>query len=493
MALFSKKRMLAALIYPHQLYSDHPALRNADLCVLVEDPLFFQQYRFHIQKLILHRLSMREYQKQLQEKNCKTLYIKTERLGHSKDIGELLNQAGVRQVQVVDPCDDWLVRHLTVALRSANIDLSILKDPNFLTPLSEFESFQQARKKWYFTDFYVSQRKRMNILVDPNGRPQGGKWSFDPANRKKLPKSTTIPPLRWPPIPAQWHSTTAEVLTEFPNALGSPTHFRFPVSEADAQACCDDFLENRFAQFGDYEDAIEPTEPFLFHSVLTPALNVGLISPRKLVQAALRYSDKVPINSLEGFIRQVIGWREYMRGVYLNLGRQQRTSNYWNHHRPMPVAFYDGTTGIEPVDTVIHRVHQYAYCHHIERLMVLGNFMLLCEISPNAIYQWFMEFFIDAYDWVMVPNVYGMSQFADGGLITTKPYISGSAYILKMSSFKRGPWCEIWDALYWRFIDKHRSFFRSNPRMSVMVAQCDRMGERLKHHHRVAEQFLEQL
>ncbi len=213
----------------------------------------------------------------------------------------------------------------------------------------------------------------------------------------------------------------------------------------------------------------------------------------EVIQAALEHADEVPINSREGFIRQVIGWREYMRGVYLHLGRRQRTSNYWNHQRPVPAAFYDGTTGIEPVDTVIHRVLKYAYCHHIERLMVLGNFMLLCEICPNAIYRWFMELFIDAYDWVMVPNVYGMSQFADGGLITTKPYISGSAYILKMSGFQRGPWCEIWDALYWRFIDKHRSFFKSNPRMSVMVAQCERMGLKLQQHHRVADKFLERL
>jgi deoxyribodipyrimidine photolyase-related protein len=159
----------------------------------------------------------------------------------------------------------------------------------------------------------------------------------------------------------------------------------------------------------------------------------------------------------------------------------------------MPAAFYDGTTGIEPVDAVIQRALRTGYCHHIERLMVLGNFMLLCEISPDAIYQWFMELFIDSYDWVMVPNVYGMSQHADGGMITTKPYISGSAYILKMSNFKRGPWCPIWDALYWRFIDKHRDFFAGNPRMSVMVKQCERMGSKLKEHHAVAEKFLNQL
>ena len=158
----------------------------------------------------------------------------------------------------------------------------------------------------------------------------------------------------------------------------------------------------------------------------------------------------------------------------------------------MPKAFYDATTGIDPVDTVIRRVLKLGYCHHIERLMVLGNFMLLCEISPTAVYRWFMELFIDAYDWVMVPNVYGMSQFADGGLITTKPYLSGSAYILKMSNFPRGDWCTIWDALFWRFIDRHREVFSRNPRMSMMVIQCDRHG-RLQEFQQIAEQYLSRL
>jgi deoxyribodipyrimidine photolyase-related protein len=373
------------------------------------------------------------------------------------------------------------------------IGLEVLNDPNFLTPMSEFEPFSSGRKKWYFADFYVDQRKRMKILLESDGRPTGGKWIFDPANRKKLPKGIQVPQPKWPPAPKDLQTATAEISTQFPGALGSTSAFQYPVNAADTRRFLESFIKQRFESFGDFEDAIEPTQAFLFHSVMTPALNVGLISSMEVVQVALEKADKIPINSLEGFVRQVIGCREYMRGVYHHLGRRQRTSNYWNHQRPMPTAFYDGTTGIEPVDTVIHRVLKYAYCHHIERLMVMGNFMLLCEISPDAIYQWFMELFIDAYDWVMVSNVYGMSQFADGGLITTKPYISGSAYILKMSNFKRGPWCEIWDALYWRFIDKHRAFLKSNPRMSVMVAQCGRMGPKLQQHHRVAEQFLERL
>jgi deoxyribodipyrimidine photolyase-related protein len=209
-----------------------------------------------------------------------------------------------------------------------------------------------------------------------------------------------------------------------------------------------------------------------------------------VTDAALAHSSQVPLNSLEGFVRQVIGWREFVRLVYRTRGRQQRTRNYWNYTRPIPAAFYTGTTGITPVDHVIRSALETAYCHHIERLMILGNFMLLCDLHPDAVYQWFMELFIDAYDWVMVPNVYGMSQFADGGTMTTKPYISGSSYVLKMSDHKKDSWCPIWDALYWRFIDRHEKFFRSNPRMAVMVAMKDKMGPKLKEHHRVADKFL---
>jgi len=188
-----------------------------------------------------------------------------------------------------------------------------------------------------------------------------------------------------------------------------------------------------------------------------------------------------------------MGWREFIRLVYIHAGSRQRTTNAWNLKQSLPASFYTGTTGIVPFDQSIKRTLEFAYCHHIERLMVLGNFMLLCDIHPNQVYLWFMELFIDAYDWVMVPNVYGMSQHADGGLMTTKPYISGSSYILKMSDYAKGDWCEVWDALYWRFIDRERDFFSSNPRMRVMVGQLDRMGTKLDHHRKVAGRFLEKL
>ena len=190
-------------------------------------------------------------------------------------------------------------------------------------------------------------------------------------------------------------------------------------------------------------------------------LNIGLLTPQQVLDRTFEFSrtHTVPLASLEGFIRQVIGWREFMYCIYHAVGETQRRGNFWDCQRDLPASFYSADTGIPPVDRVIRRVMDLAYCHHIERLMVLGNFMLLCEVRPEQVYQWFMELFIDAYDWVMVPNVYGMSQYADGGLITTKPYISSSNYIRKMSDFSRGPWCAIWDGLFWRFVSRHKEVF----------------------------------
>ena len=207
-----------------------------------------------------------------------------------------------------------------------------------------------------------------------------------------------------------------------------------------------------------------------------------LLSPKLIIDETIDFYKKnnIPINSCEGFIRQIIGWREFIRGVYSVKGVQERTKNFWNFRNKIPICFYNCTTGIYPVDNTIKKINDSAYANHIERLMIIGNFMLLCEIDPDEVYKWFMEMFIDSYDWVMVPNVYGMSQFADGGLMSTKPYISGSNYILKMSNYKKGSWCEIWDALFWSFIDNKREFFIKNPRMRMMVSSYDKMKQSKK-------------
>jgi deoxyribodipyrimidine photolyase-related protein len=263
------------------------------------------------------------------------------------------------------------------------------------------------------------------------------------------------------------------------------------VTRGDAARWLDRFIVERLQQFGLYEDAISTEHPYLYHSAITPALNIGLLDPQDVVDRVLAASDHIPMNSLEGFIRQIIGWREFMHGVYRHRGSEIRNGNFWRFERRLPRAFYDGTTGIPPVDRVIRQVLADGYCHHIERLMVLGSFMLLCRIRPDDVYRWFIEMFVDAYDWVMVPNVYGMSQFADGGTFTTKPYLSGSNYILKMSDELKGPWCRVWDGLFWSFIGDHREFFLKNPRLSMMVRTWEKLSpEKQADHRRSARDFL---
>lgn len=485
--------MRAALIFPHQLFQDHPALRGADLAVLVEDPLIFRELRFHAAKLVLHRASMQSYAEELRSAGVRVEYLRSSELRTVEDLVARLGQLAVRTVQYVDPSDDWLDRRLVRTLNRHQIAWTRLDDPHFLTTDEMFQRFALGKKKFFFTEFYVAQRKRHQILLEADERPRGGQWSFDTSNRRKLPKGIQLPAVYEAPGNRFTKAAEKEIAVEFPNAVGAGSRSLYPINREQALAALHDFLEHRFELFGDYEDAIHKDESVLFHSVLTPMLNIGLLSPREVVDAALEYEDRVPLNSLEGFVRQVIGWREYIRGVYRVWGRRQRTTNFWEHDRQIPRSFYDAATGIEPIDCVIRRVRKTGYCHHIERLMILGNFMLLCEFHPDEVYRWFMEHFVDAYDWVMVPNIYGMSQHADGGLMTTKPYLSGSAYVLKMSNFRRGAWCEVWDALYWRFIHQHRSFFSANPRMSVMVSQLDRMGAKLSKHLQIADDFLGKL
>ena len=230
--------------------------------------------------------------------------------------------------------------------------------------------------------------------------------------------------------------------------------------------------------FGDYEDAVDQSNNILFHSALSPYLNLGIITPEIILDRILasHKKKKIRINSLEGYIRQVIGWREFMRGIYQNFDNKLETGNFFKHNRKMKPSWYEGNTGLPPLDYAIKNANDHGWSHHIERLMILSNIMNLCEIKPIFVYKWFMEMFVDSSDWVMSPNVYGMGLFSDGGIFATKPYICGSSYFLKMMDFKKGDWCNIMDGLYWRFINKNRKFFLKNPRLSMMVRIYDKMN-----------------
>lgn len=481
------------LLFPHQLYPDHPACEPGTTVLLVEEALYFRQYPFHKSKLVFHRASMQAYADALRNSGLTVQYIDTD--DPRADIRELipaLSATGTRRIVCFDPTDDWLLRRLTKQAKQHDIELELLPSPNF--NCAPDEVIAGRKQPMYFqTDFYVRQRKKNKWLLDGSGKPLGGQWSFDADNRKPLPKGLTIPTVSSSKKNNYLLEAIEYVETRFPANYGAADGFQFPVTRTESLQWLDEFIRVRFAQFGLYEDAMHPSESFLFHSGLTPMLNVGLITPQEIIQRAIECADAnaVPLASLEGFIRQVSGWREFIRLVYVQAGRKQRTTNYWKFNRKIPESFWIGQTGIIPVDHVIQKLVKTGYSHHIERLMILGNFMLLCEFDPDEVHRWFMTLYIDAYDWVMVPNVYGMTQFADGGLMTTKPYISGSNYVMKMGRWGKGDWQSIWDGLFWRFLSKHRSFFTQNPRLGMLVGTWDKM-DALKQaaHLQAAEQFL---
>ncbi len=482
------------LIFPHQLFSKSPLIKNGHKTYLVEEYLFFKQYKFHKQKIAFHRATMKVYQQFLEKKKIDVEYIEsTKKISDLRELVKELTKKKINEVHVIDPVDYWLEKRLRKL--EPKVAIKMHDSPLFLNTKEDLSSFFKKEKKSFFqTTFYKQQRKKRNILMDDLQEPVGGKWTYDSDNRKKYPKGKTPPTLTFPKATPAWEEAVLYTEKEFKNNPGElQEQPLYPINYKQAKEWFQNFLNERFFDFGIYEDAIVKHEAYLNHSVLTPMMNVGLLDPNEILKASLDFAAKedIPINSTEGFVRQIIGWREFIRGMYECKGRFSRTQNFWKFHRKIPASFYDGTTGIEPIDETIKQILKTGYCHHIERLMILGNFMVLCEFHPNEVYRWFMELFIDAYDWVMVPNVYGMSQFADGGTFATKPYISGSNYIKKMSNYPKGDWQPIWDGLFWRFLSVHQDFFKKNPRLSMLVSSLSRMtDEKRETHFKNAEDFL---
>ena len=486
----------ASIVFPHQLFDSNPALKEGRPVFLVESPLLFTYQNFHKQKLVYHRATMKIYQQKLKDRGFEVNYIEFhENHSDAKALITFLAAEGYEQLSVIDPVDFYLGKWVKETAANVGIELDWLESPMFLSSEEELSGFFRAdKKKFHQTTFYKQQRKKREVLIDQAGRPAGGKWTYDVDNRKKYPKGKTPPPIQFPDSNAAYEEALTYIDKHFPNNYGQTTASPlYPMDTASAKDWLERFFEERFAGFGPYEDAIVKEEIYLHHSVLTPMMNVGLLTPDYILERCLAFGAEhdIPLNSLEGFVRQIMGWREFIRGMYGTKGVEMRTKNYWGFSRTIPASFYHGTTGIDPIDDTIKKVLKTGYCHHIERLMVLGNFMVLCEFDPDEVYRWFMELYIDAYDWVMVPNVYGMSQFADGGMMSTKPYISGSNYLLKMSDYKKGPWTQIWDGLFWRFMDVHREFFLKNPRLGMLIRTYDKMSEDKKQkHHQIAEEFI---
>ncbi len=509
------------LVLPHQLFEAHFAEPTGTVFVLIEHDLLFRQYAFHSHKLVLHRASMSRFAQRLRVAGHVVEYLESDAAAPSgQQVAALVRRHSPTRVTWFDVVDDWLERDLTRALAAGGYAAAAddeLETPNFLTDRAQLDSWF-AHNESRMHEFYIWQRRRLGLLLDGDG-PCGGRWSFDADNRKRVPRGY-VPPtvsrfrghpsvhpqgafdldaLMSPAPPSngrdegkeQVELAVAWVREEFPHAPGDPTTFAWPTTADEAREHLREFVRTRLDDFGPYEDAISAEHPFLNHSLLTPALNIGLLDPREVLQMTLSSARAdTPLASLEGFVRQVIGWREYMRATYRLRGRELRTSNVLGHTNRLGRGWWTASTGLDPVDLVIRRVLATGYAHHIERLMVLGNAMSLLRIHPDDVYRWFMEQFVDAYDWVMVPNVYAMSQFAAGETVTTKPYVSGSNYLRKMSDLPSGAWTEAWDALYWDFVAHHRAVFARNPRTQMTIALLQNMEPETLARHRARAQGL---
>jgi len=485
------------IIFPHQLFYPNKWLQPDLPVILVEEFLFFKQYNFHQQKIMLHRASMKSYENYLLQNGYQVTYIDSP--DDRSDVRELIDwlaAEGCKEIRFIQTTDDWLQKRIAKKCVQHQIKIKEYPTEYFLNDMGSANDYFDKKRSYFQTAFYIDQRKKRKILVDDKLQPAGGEWSYDHYNREKMPKGEILPRLFSPPGNEFVAEAKQYIDKYFSKNYGETNQFFYPVNPEQAKSWLQDFFEKRFEKFGVYEDAIVSRENFLYHSGLSPMLNIGLLTPQYVIDRAIDFAEKnpVPLNSLEGFVRQVIGWREYIRIVYERESVRQRTKNFWGFERKIPEGFWKADTGIAPLDDVIRKVLKTGYCHHIERLMLLGNFMLLCEFDPDDVYRWFMELFIDSYDWVMVPNTYGMTQFADGGLMTTKPYISGSNYILKMSDYKKGEWSVIWDGLFWRFMHMHRDLQAKNQRLGMLIKTFDKMPEAKRAAHlEVAERFLEKL
>jgi deoxyribodipyrimidine photolyase-related protein len=365
----------------------------------------------------------------------------------------------------------------------------------FLVSRDDFAEFARGKKQLRMAEFYKRVRRKEALLLDADGEPEGGQWSFDEDNRKKLPKDVEPPAVPAAPGGRHVDDLIPLVARTFSDHPGDAAEFWWPTTRVAASEWLDRFVAERLESFGPYEDAMTTRSSTVFHSAITPALNLGLITPREVIDRVIDAYQKrdLPLQSVEGFVRQVIGWREFVRGVYRAHSESMDAANFFDHQRRLTPSWYDGSTGIAPLDDTIKTALRLGWTHHIPRLMVAANLMTLCEIHPNHAHRWFMEMYVDSSEWVMGPNVYGMGLFSDGGLFATKPYICGSNYLKKMSDYGSGDWCDVVDGLYWRFIDRHRDFFASNPRLALMPRALDRQSAaRLEKIFAAAEAFLEQ-
>jgi deoxyribodipyrimidine photolyase-related protein len=444
---------------------------------MAEDRGLCTHFKYHKHKIIHFLASMRTYTKSLKERGFRPLYHQLDKTkGFLEELEKIVKKHKVQEIHIFEIEDKFFEDELLSKFQKWNVKVKIYESPMFMCSRQEFRDYLEGVNKPLLNNFYIEQRKRHGILMH-KGSPVGGQWNFDQDNRKKIPASFSVtdflPPTISTPIVEEVKKLVDKHFSDHP---GDSKNFWIPVDRDSSLKWFHSYLKERFKYFGDFQDSLDQRNPFLYHSIISPLINIGFLTPLEVVKEVETLATKDNLNAVEGFIRQVMGWREFIRGIYQSCDEFQQKENFFNHKAKLRPCWYKGNTGIPPLDDAIKKSLKWGYAHHIERLMVLGNLMLLLEVDPKEVYKWFMEMFVDSSDWVMGPNVFGMSQFSDGGIFATKPYMSGSNYIFKMSSYKKDPsWSLGWDGLYWRFIDRKREFLQKNHRLNMMVKMYDKM------------------
>ncbi len=497
------------LVLGDQLSPELSALREGDKSkdtVVMAEVMDEASYvRHHPKKIAFVFAAMRKFAAQLRDDGWDVRYTELDDTANGGSIpGELLRRAedtGADEVIATEP-GEW---RLIEALNDAPVKVRQLSDDRFLASHNEFERWAKGRKALRMEYFYRDMRRKTGLLMEGDD-PVEGKWNFDHDNRKPAPDEVDFGgPMRFEP-----DETVEAVLDlverQFPDNFGRLRPFWFATDRGQARRALSHFITHALPKFGDFQDAMLDDNRFLYHAIISPYLNAGLLTPLEICKAAEQaYTDgQAPINAVEGFIRQIIGWREYVRGIYFLEGPDYPRRNALNHQRALPDLYWGGETQMRCLSKAVEQTRDEAYAHHIQRLMVTGNFALLAGVNPTELHHWYLRVYADAYEWVEAPNTVGMSQFADGGIIASKPYVSSGSYINRMSDHckkcaysvtkKTGEGACPFNLLYWHFMERHRDRFGKNPRMGQMYATWDRMDpDRREKVLKEADAFLDRL
>ncbi|WP_121629538.1 cryptochrome/photolyase family protein [Tropicibacter alexandrii] len=479
------------LVLGDQLSPDIAALKAADksqdVVVMAEVADETSYVKHHPKKIALILSAMRKFAQALRDDGWEVRYTQLDDTNNSGSIcGELLRRAedvGASEVIATEP-GEW---RLIEALNHCPLKVTQLEDDRFVASHKEFDDWAKGRKALRMEYFYREMRRKTGLMMDGD-QPAGGEWNYDSENRKAPPDGVQSAPMQFTP-----GEVVEEVLdlveARFGDHFGDLRPFHFATDRGQARRALSHFVKHALPDFGPYQDAMMRDERFLYHSLLSAYINIGLLDPLEVCEAVEQaWKDgEVPINSAEGFIRQIIGWRDYMRGIYFHEGADYVTRNGLKHDRDLPWMYWGGETKMACIGAAVKQTGEEAYAHHIQRLMVTGNFALLAGVDPHQVHEWYLSVYIDAFEWVEAPNTVGMSQFADGGVIASKPYISSGNYINKMSDYCKGCAYDVkaktgegacpFNLLYWHFLDRHRDRFEGNARMGNMFRTWDRMDE----------------